>query len=213
MEDGGTGGRRAQEDVKKEEALVRGSEEEPTKKTPPPSHFKPAGTIEFRIGADTKTRDSWTSPAHPARTPRPHARRVDRTVTKHWPGLYTETRNPRKGGRSALQGKPPHGADQSIEHPKETNGCRGIIPENRCPVAKVRLGARGQIIWQCDGGRSQKKARIPLGMRALSKETAATYSRTSYTCTTIGNAAFDGRVRDGIGSCHFAEATRPAKSG
>jgi hypothetical protein len=38
--------------VKKEEALVRGSEEEPTKKTPPPSHFKPAGTIEFRIGAD-----------------------------------------------------------------------------------------------------------------------------------------------------------------
>ena len=53
MEDGGTGGRRAQEDVKKEEALVRGSEEEPTKKTPPPSHFKPAGTIEFRIGADT----------------------------------------------------------------------------------------------------------------------------------------------------------------
>ena len=54
MEDGGTGGRRAQEDVKKEEALVRGSEEEPTKKTPPPSHFKPAGTIEFRIGADSR---------------------------------------------------------------------------------------------------------------------------------------------------------------
>ena len=29
--------------------------------------------------------------------------------------------------------------------------------------------------------------------------------------STIGAEAFDGRVRDGIGSCHFAEATRPAK--
>ena len=29
--------------------------------------------------------------------------------------------------------------------------------------------------------------------------------------STIGAEAFDGRVRDGIGSCHFARATRPAK--
>jgi hypothetical protein len=29
--------------------------------------------------------------------------------------------------------------------------------------------------------------------------------------STIGAEAFDGRVRDGIGSCHFAKATRPAK--
>jgi ATP-dependent Clp protease ATP-binding subunit ClpX len=36
---------------------------------------------------------------------------------------------------------------------------------------------------------------------------AATYSRASYTCTTIGNAAFDGRVRNGIGSDHSFMAT------
>ena len=36
---------------------------------------------------------------------------------------------------------------------------------------------------------------------------AATYSRASYTCTTIGNAAFDGRVREGIGSDHSFTAT------
>jgi hypothetical protein len=37
---------------------------------------------------------------------------------------------------------------------------------------------------------------------------AATYSRASYTGTTIGNAAFDGRVRDGIGSDHSFMATK-----
>jgi hypothetical protein len=31
--------------------------------------------------------------------------------------------------------------------------------------------------------------------------------------STIGAKAFDGRVRDGIGSCHSAKATRPAKGG
>lgn len=31
---------------------------------------------------------------------------------------------------------------------------------------------------------------------------ATTYSRASYTSTTIGKAVFDGRVRDGIGSDH-----------
>ncbi len=31
--------------------------------------------------------------------------------------------------------------------------------------------------------------------------------------STIGAEAFDGRVRDGIGSCRFARATRPAKNG
>lgn len=36
---------------------------------------------------------------------------------------------------------------------------------------------------------------------------AATYSRASYTSTTIGNAAFDGRVRNGNGSDHCFRAT------
>ena len=39
------------------------------------------------------------------------------------------------------------------------------------------------------------------------ERTAATYSRASYTSTTIGNAVFDGRVRDGIGSGHRFMAT------
>jgi hypothetical protein len=33
-----------------------------------------------------------------------------------------------------------------------------------------------------------------------SERKAATYSRASYTCTTIGKTTFDGRVREGIGS-------------
>lgn len=37
---------------------------------------------------------------------------------------------------------------------------------------------------------------------------AATYSRGSYTTTTIGNAAFDVRVRNGIGSFHSFVATK-----
>jgi hypothetical protein len=40
------------------------------------------------------------------------------------------------------------------------------------------------------------------------KDLAATYSRASYTGTTIGKAAFDGRVRDGIGSDHSFMATK-----
>jgi hypothetical protein len=37
---------------------------------------------------------------------------------------------------------------------------------------------------------------------------AATYSRGSYTSTTIGLAAFDGRVRNGNGSDHCGIATK-----
>ena len=42
----------------------------------------------------------------------------------------------------------------------------------------------------------------------MEKNLAATYSRGAYRTTTIGNAAFDGRVRDGIGSGHSFMATR-----
>ena len=41
---------------------------------------------------------------------------------------------------------------------------------------------------------------------------AATYSRGIYKTTTIGNAAFDGRVRNGIGSDHSFKATKNQKS-
>ena len=43
---------------------------------------------------------------------------------------------------------------------------------------------------------------------ALEINLAATYSHTGSTCTTIGNAAFDVRVRDGIGSDHSFIATK-----
>jgi hypothetical protein len=44
--------------------------------------------------------------------------------------------------------------------------------------------------------------------RLFFKDLAATYSRGSYTATTIGKAAFDGRVRDGNGSDHSFMATK-----
>jgi hypothetical protein len=37
---------------------------------------------------------------------------------------------------------------------------------------------------------------------------AATYSRRTYRTTTIGKTAFDGRVRNGIGSDHSFMATK-----
>ena len=43
---------------------------------------------------------------------------------------------------------------------------------------------------------------------AFVERLAATYSRGSYTTTTIGKAAFDGRVRNGIGSDHSFMATK-----
>ena len=45
-------------------------------------------------------------------------------------------------------------------------------------------------------------------LRLLLKDLAATYSRGSYTTTTIGKAAFDGRVRNGIGSDHSFMTTK-----
>src|SRR5581483_5728087 len=46
----------------------------------------------------------------------------------------------------------------------------------------------------------------------LRKNLAATYSRASYTGTTIGKTVFDGRVRDGIGSDHSFMTTKKMKS-
>jgi hypothetical protein len=53
----------------------------------------------------------------------------------------------------------------------------------------------------------QKKEAGPAA-RLLGKDLAATYSRGGYTTTTIGNAAFDVRVRDGIGSGRSFVATK-----
>ena len=43
------------------------------------------------------------------------------------------------------------------------------------------------------------------------KDLAATYSRGVYKTTTIGKAAFDGRVRDGNGSDHSFMATKKSR--
>ncbi len=40
------------------------------------------------------------------------------------------------------------------------------------------------------------------------KDLATTYSRGTYRTTTIGKTAFDGRVRDGIGSGHSFMVTK-----
>jgi hypothetical protein len=45
------------------------------------------------------------------------------------------------------------------------------------------------------------------------KDLATTYSRASYTGTTIGKAAFDGRVRDGNGSDHSFMVTKKVFKG
>jgi hypothetical protein len=52
------------------------------------------------------------------------------------------------------------------------------------------------------------KRKIPGDFSGDIERLAATYSRGSYTTTTIGHAAFDGRVRDGNGSDHCGIATK-----
>ena len=61
---------------------------------------------------------------------------------EHRPTPHPEIRESRHGGRSALHGKSLLGAEQSIGFPRKTDGRKGEIAENRCPVAKVRLVAR-----------------------------------------------------------------------
>lgn len=58
------------------------------------------------------------------------------------------------------------------------------------------------------GGRIRGEKKEPDKVRLFIKGLAATYSRGGYTTTTIGNAAFDGRVRDGIGSGRSFVATK-----
>ena len=53
-----------------------------------------------------------------------------------------------------------------------------------------------------------EKKQNPTSVGFCFKELAATYSRGSYTTTTIGKTVFDGRVRDGIGSDHSFMATK-----
>ena len=55
---------------------------------------------------------------------------------------------------------------------------------------------------------SNKTGQDPLGAWPVWKDLAATYSRGSYTTTTIGKAVFDGRVRDGNGSDHSFMTTK-----
>ena len=69
--------------------------------------------------------------------------------------------------------------------------------KNRLP----RVSRKGET-----NGPVQQKAE-PLGFGFLNN-LAATYSRGSYTTTTIGKAAFDGRVRNGIGSVHSFMTTK-----
>ena len=59
-------------------------------------------------------------------------------------------------------------------------------------------------------GQSRKaKSRAEVSFNsALVFNLATTYSRRSYTTTTIGNEAFDGRVRNGNGSDHPLMITR-----
>jgi hypothetical protein len=56
-----------------------------------------------------------------------------------------------------------------------------------------------------NGGKRKKAETRRFGFL---KDLAATYSRRSYTTTTIGKTAFDGRVRDGNGSDHSFIATK-----
>ena len=61
--------------------------------------------------------------------------------------------------------------------------------------------------------KSTKRAESEVFQLVLGKkDLATTYSRRVYKTTTIGKAAFDGRVRDGNGSVHSFMVTRKSKA-
>ena len=80
---------------------------------------------------------------------------------------------------------------------------------DRCQVSSRRQFKEKSHCPPAETHRGKKKAGtfVP----AFRKDLAATYSRGSYTTTTIGKAAFDGRVRDGNGSDHSFMATKSLK--
>ena len=122
-----------------------------------------------------------------------------------------------QGGEDSLATKPQkpasqwthefrrHGAtihDEAEENVKKSN----MGPRNRKEApAKLLLLEHG-VEFACPG-----KQKAGHKVRLFRKNLAATYSRGSYTTTTIGKAAFDGRVRDGNGSDHSFMATKNFK--
>ena len=68
-------------------------------------------------------------------------------------------------------------------------------------------GGSNLHFWNLHDWRSSKRKSRNLRF-GFFERMAATYSRRTYRTTTIGNAAFDGRVRNGIGSDHSFKATK-----
>ena len=63
--------------------------------------------------------------------------------------------------------------------------------------------------WVCRRVKLQLKIKMPeKQFSGIFERLAATYSRGSYTTTTIGKTVFDGRVRNGNGSDHSFMATK-----
>ena len=77
----------------------------------------------------------------------------------------------------------------------------GFNPRVRPAQHMVSVASRRGEVVAADGAWRDRGTKKPgLGDRVFCQlDLAATYSHGSYTTTTIGNAAFYGRVRDGIG--------------
>jgi hypothetical protein len=61
------------------------------------------------------------------------------------------------------------------------------------------------------GGHDLESTKAETQVSAFEKSLAATYSRAGYTTTTIGNAVFHGRVRNGNGWDHCFMTTRKSR--
>jgi hypothetical protein len=88
----------------------------------------------------------------------------------------------------------PRPTDQQAVSQEGVLGHSAVLGEPRNP----RNGRRALGTKKAEG----------IFLRLLIEKLAATYSRGSYTTTTIGKTAFDGRVRNGIGSDHSFITTK-----
>ena len=101
--------------------------------------------------------------------------------------------------------------DQTASREKaDSKEKRGAFPPSRPDMSLPHPSGAPPGLHSTPDQLHQILSRVHFHERGL-KKLAATYSRASYTGTTIGNAVFDGRVRNGNGSDHRFIATKKSK--
>ena len=195
---------------------------EKVEKSPPPSQWEP----EFpqkRFGQQTPRRWGWGTPLKKRTATRTKLKSLFLFTLKPVKFLSTHSEFPRYMLRSrrrpprfmswsrhaiALECASPLALFTSqvrkvcsLVRPHRPQSCKEL---QHSKTLRVRITNIPTISRQS----LKQKKELKLSIQLFKKDLATTYSRGTYRTTTIGKAAFDGRVRDGIGSGHSFMVTK-----